>query len=91
MRDRVLETPEKYQDFNPFKFIIYSGKIGEQVPQSNWSSFASRRLPDKRTSRNGLFHDRPHVIGGSFEQRLGMPCAIAAMGSQKTHDRHTGL
>lgn len=24
---------EKYQEFNPFKFIIYSGQIGAQVPQ----------------------------------------------------------
>jgi len=24
---------EKYQEFNPFKFIIYSGQIGVQVPQ----------------------------------------------------------
>ncbi|HZA52818.1 MAG TPA: hypothetical protein VE616_01100 [Candidatus Udaeobacter sp.] len=57
MTDRVLETPEKYQDFKPFKFIIYSGKIGEQVPQSNWSRFAGQRLFDKRISRNWPFHD----------------------------------
>jgi hypothetical protein len=24
---------EKYQEFNPFKFIIYSGQIGAQLPQ----------------------------------------------------------
>ncbi len=24
---------EKYQEFNPFKFILYSGKSGDQVPQ----------------------------------------------------------
>jgi glyoxylase-like metal-dependent hydrolase (beta-lactamase superfamily II) len=28
-----LKLMEKYQEFNPFKFIIYSGKIGAQVPQ----------------------------------------------------------
>jgi glyoxylase-like metal-dependent hydrolase (beta-lactamase superfamily II) len=28
-----LKLMEKYQDFNPFKFIIYSGKIGARVPQ----------------------------------------------------------
>jgi hypothetical protein len=24
---------EKYQNTDPFKFILYSGKIGEQTPQ----------------------------------------------------------
>ena len=28
-----LKLKEKYQAFNPFKFIIYSGRIGEQTPQ----------------------------------------------------------
>jgi hypothetical protein len=28
-----LKLMEKYQEFNPFKFIIYSGKIGAQVSQ----------------------------------------------------------
>ena len=28
-----LKLMEKYQEFNPFKFIIYSGQIGAQVPQ----------------------------------------------------------
>ena len=28
-----LKLMEKYQEFNPFKFIIYSGKGGMQVPQ----------------------------------------------------------
>jgi len=28
-----LKLMEKYQEFNPFKFIIYSGKINFQAPQ----------------------------------------------------------
>jgi hypothetical protein len=28
-----LKLMEKYQEFNPFKFIIYSGKSGMQTPQ----------------------------------------------------------
>jgi hypothetical protein len=28
-----LKLMEKYQNTDPFKFIIYSGKIGEQTPQ----------------------------------------------------------
>jgi hypothetical protein len=28
-----LKLMEKYQNFNPFKFIIYSGQIGAQVKQ----------------------------------------------------------
>jgi len=28
-----LKLMEKYQEFNPFKFIIYAGQIGAQVPQ----------------------------------------------------------
>lgn len=28
-----LKLMEKYQEFNPFKFIIYSGKINFQTPQ----------------------------------------------------------
>jgi hypothetical protein len=24
---------EKYQEFDPFKFIIYSGRIGKETPQ----------------------------------------------------------
>jgi alkyl sulfatase BDS1-like metallo-beta-lactamase superfamily hydrolase len=32
-RSTYLKLMEKYQEFNPFKFIIYSGKIGAQVPQ----------------------------------------------------------
>src|SRR5215470_15434247 len=32
-RVTYLKLMEKYQEFNPFKFIIYSGQIGVQVPQ----------------------------------------------------------
>jgi hypothetical protein len=28
-----LKLMEKYQNTDPFKFILYSGKIGEQTPQ----------------------------------------------------------
>jgi glyoxylase-like metal-dependent hydrolase (beta-lactamase superfamily II) len=28
-----LKLMEKYQEFNPFKFIIYSGKVGVEMPQ----------------------------------------------------------
>jgi hypothetical protein len=28
-----LKLAEKYQEFNPFKFIIYSGKSGLHTPQ----------------------------------------------------------
>jgi hypothetical protein len=28
-----LKLMEKYQEFDPFKFIIYAGKIGDQTPQ----------------------------------------------------------
>lgn len=30
-----LKLMEKYQNFNPFKFIVYSGKINSQLPQIN--------------------------------------------------------
>ena len=32
-----LKLMEKYQEFNPFKFIVYSGQIGAQVPQIEWN------------------------------------------------------
>jgi len=32
-RITYLKLMEKYQEFNPFKFIIYSGQIGAQLPQ----------------------------------------------------------
>jgi hypothetical protein len=28
-----LKLMEKYQEFDPFKFIIYSGRIGNETPQ----------------------------------------------------------
>jgi hypothetical protein len=28
-----LKLTEKYQEFNPFKFIVYSGKGGLDLPQ----------------------------------------------------------
>jgi hypothetical protein len=27
-----LRLMEKYQEFNPYKFIIYSGKVGIEIP-----------------------------------------------------------
>ena len=42
-----LKLMEKYQEFNPFKFIIYSGKIGTQVPQME----SKRNIPQRGTAR----------------------------------------
>jgi glyoxylase-like metal-dependent hydrolase (beta-lactamase superfamily II) len=42
-----LKLMEKYQEFNPFKFIIYAGQIDAQVPQmkSNAKNSSSRSAP----------------------------------------------
>jgi hypothetical protein len=32
-RVAYLKLMEKYQEFNPFKFIVYSGKGGLDLPQ----------------------------------------------------------
>jgi len=42
-----LKLMEKYQEFNPFKFIIYSGKIGAQVPQMD----SKKPIPQPGTAR----------------------------------------
>jgi glyoxylase-like metal-dependent hydrolase (beta-lactamase superfamily II) len=42
-----LKLMEKYQEFNPFKFIIYSGKIGARVPQIE----SKRNIPQPVTAR----------------------------------------
>jgi glyoxylase-like metal-dependent hydrolase (beta-lactamase superfamily II) len=42
-----LKLMEKYQEFNPFKFIIYSGQIGAQVPQMD-----SKPVPQRATAGN---------------------------------------
>ena len=42
-----LKLMEKYQEFNPFKFIIYSGKIGAQVPQMD----SKKPMPQPGTAR----------------------------------------
>jgi glyoxylase-like metal-dependent hydrolase (beta-lactamase superfamily II) len=39
-----LKLMEKYQEFNPFKFIIYSGQVGAQVPQIE--PIAGRKHPE---------------------------------------------
>ncbi len=45
-----LKLIEKNQNTDPFKFIIYSGKIGEQTPQIN--------------AQNGAYGDiMPRVVG----------------------------
>jgi glyoxylase-like metal-dependent hydrolase (beta-lactamase superfamily II) len=41
-----LKLMEKYQEFNPFKFIIYSAQIGAQVPQMD-----SKPIPQRATAR----------------------------------------
>ena len=46
-RSTYLKLMEKYQEFNPFKFIIYSGKIGTQVPQME----SKRNIPQRGTAR----------------------------------------
>ncbi|MGH8569589.1 MAG: hypothetical protein ACREXU_16680, partial [Gammaproteobacteria bacterium] len=40
-----LRLMEKYQEFNPFKFILYSGEIGEFTPQINAPLMATRSMP----------------------------------------------
>ena len=42
-----LKLMEKYQEFNPFKFIIYSGKIGAQVSQMN----SKEQIPQPATAQ----------------------------------------
>jgi hypothetical protein len=42
-----LKLMEKYQEFNPFKFIIYSGQIGVQVPQMD----SKEHIPQRVTAR----------------------------------------
>ena len=42
-----LKLMEKYQEFNPFKFIIYSGQIGAQVPQME----SKEQTPQSMTAR----------------------------------------
>jgi hypothetical protein len=42
-----LKLMEKYQEFNPFKFIIYSGQIGAQVPQMD----SKKPIPQRATTR----------------------------------------
>jgi glyoxylase-like metal-dependent hydrolase (beta-lactamase superfamily II) len=41
-----LKLMEKYQEFNPFKFIIYSTQIGAQVPQMD-----SKPIPQRASAR----------------------------------------
>ena len=43
-----LKLMEKYQEFNPFKFIIYSTQIGHQLPQMEWK----QEVQDRKAARN---------------------------------------
>src|SRR5262245_3945583 len=45
-----LKLMEKYQEFNPFKFIIYSGQIGVQVPQME----ERYQIPQSKTARQDV-------------------------------------
>jgi hypothetical protein len=49
-RFAYLKLMEKNQNTDPFKFIIYSGKIGEQTPQINADS-AKQTLADPRNNQ----------------------------------------
>ena len=40
-----LKLMEKYQEFNPFKFILYSGEIEEFTPQINAPLMATASVP----------------------------------------------
>jgi hypothetical protein len=40
-----LKLMEKYQEFNPFKFILYSGEIEEFTPQINAPLEATTSTP----------------------------------------------
>ncbi len=44
-----LKLMEKYQEFNPFKFIIYSTQIGNQIPQME----SKQQTPQTATAGNG--------------------------------------
>jgi glyoxylase-like metal-dependent hydrolase (beta-lactamase superfamily II) len=41
-----LRLMEKYQEFNPFKFILYSGEIDEFTPQINAPLMATASMPE---------------------------------------------
>ena len=42
---------EKYQEFNPFKFIIYSGKSGDRIPQMAPEPLAAEAATAQRGGR----------------------------------------
>jgi glyoxylase-like metal-dependent hydrolase (beta-lactamase superfamily II) len=44
-----LKLMEKYQEFNPFKFIIYSGQIGAQVKQMESQEQISQPIPARQS------------------------------------------
>jgi glyoxylase-like metal-dependent hydrolase (beta-lactamase superfamily II) len=59
-----LKLMEKYQEFNPFKFIIYSGKIGTQVPQMESKSSirppaTARQDSESESARHRILHVSP--------------------------------
>jgi hypothetical protein len=42
---------EKYQEFNPFKFIIYSAQIGAQVKQMESKEQISQSTPARQVGQ----------------------------------------
>jgi len=42
---------EKYQEFNPFKFIIYTGKSGDRIPQIAPEPLAAEAATAQRGGR----------------------------------------
>jgi glyoxylase-like metal-dependent hydrolase (beta-lactamase superfamily II) len=46
-----LKLMEKYQEFNPFKFIIYSAQIGAQVKQMESKEQISQSMPARRVGQ----------------------------------------
>jgi hypothetical protein len=49
-RTTYFKLMEKYQEFNPFKFIVYAGQIDQATPQINVHTFVSGEL--RSGSRN---------------------------------------
>jgi hypothetical protein len=42
-----LKLMEKYQEFNPFKFILYAGQIDQAITQINAPTSASEPMPGR--------------------------------------------
>jgi glyoxylase-like metal-dependent hydrolase (beta-lactamase superfamily II) len=84
-----LKLMEKYQDTDPFKFILYSAKVGEQVPQMREPPASAREPLTIRASADmacglatqlpvaGLLHK--FAIGQTFEKGD----QVSALGSRQ--------